>query len=371
MADKLKNVIEEIALDFLDKTLATRYDVCTCETCLNDMMAHILSQLPAKYVASDKEAMRTLIEQTKIEKEAEIARATLNAIEKVSKNPRHKLKEDKNQTFQLLLDKIYDDRGLDFRHYHREILKRRVALRMRANDVSSFSDYLMLLIKNPQEYDKLFAVLCINVSEFFRDSEIWEDIVGIFRSLIEEKRALGNKTLNIWSAACASGEEPYSIALLLKDRLAAELKDFLVTINATDIDPKALRAAHKAEYLKTAVKNVPEKLLGLYFNPLEKDTFILKDEIKSMVSFKSLDLISSDFIKNTDIVFCRNVFIYFTRSLQDQLLMKFYKSLRVGGYLVLGKTETMWSEAKEIFKDVNIHSRIYKKVQASQNMPDR
>ena len=369
MTGILKNIIEEIALDFLDKTLASRYDVCTCETCVNDMMAHVLSQVPAKYVTSDKDALRTIVEQTKLEKEAEIARAILSAIDIVGHNPRHKLKEDRNQTFQLLLDKIYEDRGLDFRHYHREILKRRVALRMRANDVNSFSDYLMLLIKTPQEYDKLFAVLCINVSEFFRDPDVWDKLKDIFKSVFEAKSRNNDKTLTIWSAACASGEEPYSIALLLKDNFQAELKGFTVTINATDLDPKALRAAHNAEYAKTAVKNVPEKLLNLYFTASDKEMYKLNDEIKKMITFRSLDLISSDFIKDTDIVLCRNVFIYFTRSLQDQLLMKFYKSLRVGGYLILGKTETMWTEAKEIFEDVDVHGRIYRKIQASANLP--
>jgi chemotaxis protein methyltransferase CheR len=172
---------------------------------------------------------------------------------------------------------------------------------------------------------------------------------------------VNDPTLTIWSSACASGEEPYSIAILLNDNFRNELRNFTVSINATDIDPKALRAAQKAEYQKTFLKNASPLQLKTYFNQTLTGNYQLKEEIKKQVAFRSLDLISSDFIRNTDLVFCRNVFIYFTRSLQDQLLMKYYHSLKVGGYLVMGKTETMWNEARHIFEEINLEARIYRK----------
>jgi chemotaxis methyl-accepting protein methylase len=359
MADKFKNIMEDIALDVLDKTLESRYDVCTCQECVNSMLASILSDLPAKYVSTDKQALNSIIDQTRIEKEAEVARAVLRAIDVVMKQPPHKLKDDKNQAFQLLLDKIYEDRGMDFRHYHQSILKRRVALRMQANKIDSFSDYLMFLIKQPQEYDKLFAVLCINVSEFYRDPDVWKAVEALFLKVIEQKNK-ENKKLVIWSAACANGEEPYSIAIMIKELLKATQINIPVEIYATDIDPKALRICKAAEYAKHSVKNVKHEYLGLYFTS-QNGLWKLKPEIQGMVSFKQLDLIASDYVNETDIVFCRNVFIYFSRSLQDQLLMKFYRSLNTGGYLVLGKTETMWIEAQEIFGEVDSKTRIYTK----------
>ncbi len=137
MAEKFKNIIEDIASDFLNITLSLRYDICTCKQCRNEMLAYTLSRVPAKYVTTEKGALHTIIEQERVEHQAEIVRAILEAIEKISKNPRHMLKENREQTFQLLLNKIFEDRGLDFRHYCQGMLKRRVAIRMRANKVDS------------------------------------------------------------------------------------------------------------------------------------------------------------------------------------------------------------------------------------------
>lgn len=366
MGELLKNIIENIALDFLNKALETRQDICTCQICRNDMMAYVLCHVPAKYVTTEKGALYTIIAQTRVEKEAEVGRAVLNAIETVSKHPRHEISADQDQAFQLLLDKIYEDRGLDFRHYHHELLKRRLTIRMRLNKVETLSDYMMILINNAHEYDKLFEVLCINVSEFYRDPDVWVVARKLIEDLIKLKVKENEKNLIIWSAACAYGEEPYSIAIMIKDILRSiDAKSLKIDIYATDIDPKALRACQKAEYPKTGLRNVKEEHLKLYFSPVFGGNYKLSEEIKKMVTFSTLDLIASDFIKNTDVVFCRNVFIYFTRSLQDQLLMKFYKSLKNGGYLILGKTETMWQEAQSIFGEVDGTERIYKKKQVT------
>lgn len=318
MVEKLKNIIEDIAIDFLDKTLTSRIDICSCSMCKNDMLAYVLSRVPAKYVTTEKGALHTIIDQTRIEKEAEVGRAVITAMETIGAHPRHESKEDKNQTFQILLDKIYEDRGIDFRHYHHELLKRRLSIRMHLNKVSSLSDYLMILLKNPQEYDKLFEVLCINVSEFFRDPAVWDAARNILKSVIQQKVQLNAKKMVIWSAASAYGEEPYSIAIMIKELLKTGIaKNLEIEIYASDIDPKALRGCEKADYGKTVLKNVTPVYLKTYFTP-QVASWKVKNEIKKMVTFKSINLISQDYINNTDVVFCRNVFIYFTRSLQDQ-----------------------------------------------------
>lgn len=360
MPEKLKNIIEDIASDFLNSALSLRYDICTCSQCRNEMLAYILSRLPAKYVTTEKGALHTIIEQERIEHEAEIARAMIDAIETISKNPRHALKEDKTQTFLLLLKKIFEDRGLDFRHYRQELLKRRMALRMRASKVDSYSDYLRLLIKKPEEYEKLFEVLCINVSEFFRDPEIWVTIRYLLENLIRNKKQRNDKSIRIWSAGCAGGEEPYSVAILLKEILKDELPHFSLEIIGIDIDRKSLSAAETAKYPKESLKNADVKMLEKYFVACEGG-YKLNEEIKDMVGFQYRDLISQDFIEETDLVLCRNVFIYFNRSLQEQLLMKFYKSLKADGYLIMGKVETILYEAKEIFEEIDANARIYKK----------
>lgn len=360
MAEMLKNIVEDIAADFLNIALMLRYDICTCPICRNDMLAYVLSRVPAKYITTEQGALHTIIEQTKVEHEAEIARAIISAIEIVSKNPRHALREDKKQTFQLLLNKIFEDRGLDFRHYRQEILKRRTALRMRANNVESYSEYLRLLIKKPEEYDKLFEVLYINVSEFFRDSEIWVTLKYLLENLIRQKTQRNERAIRIWSAGCANGEEPYSVAILLKEILKYGINQFSLEIIGTDIDKKCLRLAEIAEYSRDNLKNVDEKYLKSYFIALRRN-YQLKKEIKDMVRFQYLDLISQDIIAETDIVLCRNVFIYFERSLQEQLLMKFYRALKTGGYLIMGKVETILREAKEIFEEIDANAHIYRK----------
>ena len=363
MLEKLKNIIEEIALDFLNNSLALRYDICRCAQCRNDMLAFMLSNLPARYVTTQKGELATIIEQAKFEHQAVVARAALNAIEKISKNPRHKLKEDKEQVFQMLLNKIYEDRGVDFRQYYQGVIKRKLAVRIRTHNLESYSDYLRFLIRKPEEYDKLLDELCINVTEFFRDLPVWEAIKKLFEDLIKKKKSLKENIIRIWSAGCASGEEAYSIAIVLSKILKFEPQKFLVELYATDIDRKCLDAAKKAIYHKASLKNVGDKQLKVYFTALDNGAYLVKDEISTMVKFQYLNLINDEPIKETDVVFCRNVFIYFNRNLQEQLLMKFYQSLRPQGYLIKGQSETIFSEAGSIFKDTDPNARIYQKTE--------
>jgi chemotaxis protein methyltransferase CheR len=360
MAGKLRNIIEDIARDHLNSALTLRYDICTCSICKNDMLAFVLSRIPARYVTTEQGALHTIIQQHRLEHQAEVGRAIIEAIDIISKSPRHQLKEDKNKVFLLLLDKIKEDRGLDFHHYHQDLLKRRVAIRLRATKINTYSDYLLLLMKSSEEYDRLFETLCINVSEFFRDPEVWGTLKSLLRNMVRQKKNDHNPFFRIWSAGCANGEEPYSIAIMLKEVLLAENANFRIEIASTDVDKKCLRFAQKGAYLKSSLKNVSKELLGKYFTP-EEDGFKINPEIKQLITFSYLDLTSPDYIKNADLVFCRNVFIYFDRNLQEQLLTKFANALKPQGYLVMGKSETLIREAKEIFQEIDLNARLYRK----------
>jgi chemotaxis protein methyltransferase CheR len=363
MADKLRNIIEDIARDFLNSALTLRYDICTCAQCKNDMLAHILSHIPAKYVTTEQGALHTIMQQTRAEHQAEIARAILQAIELIGTNPRHKIKEDKNQTFALLLDKIREDRNIDFRHYHQDLLRRRVAVRIKTLGLPSYSEYLRLLISSSEEYDKLFEVLCINVSEFFRDTDVWVQIRKLFETCIRRKKADHEKSIRIWSAGCATGDEPYTIAILLREILGAELSGFSIEIVATDVDKKAMDMAKKGQYEKGSVRSMDKTILDKYFDCAD-GVYEVNDQVKKMVTIKYLDLTSNDLVKDCDFVLCRNVFIYFDRSLQEQLLMKFYNGLKPNGYLAMGKSETLIREATQIFEPIDIENRIYRKITA-------
>ncbi len=355
-----KNVIESIAAEFITQSLTLRFDICACELCKKEILSIVLSKISAKYCPEEENLLQKCIEETKKEQGESISRSVLNAIETVSKNPPHKLEEDLKLSLQQLLDKIFIDRGLDFSRYRREILKRRIALRIRANKLSSYSKYIDFLLKNPEEYDKLFNILCINVSEFFRDPEVWIAIKYLLENLLRKKIQNKDTSFRIWSAGCANGEEPFSIAILLKEIAPNIPWSYPIEIIATDIDKGCLKAASTAEYTKERLRNVDEKTLTKYFIAAQNG-YRLKEEIKNKVTFLYQDLISKEPVEQNDIILCRNVFIHFERSLQSQLLDKFRKSLKKNGYLIMGKVEAILEQAKETFQKIDFNSIIYQK----------
>ncbi len=191
--------------------------------------------------------------------------------------------EKEEQVFiRFILDKIFAEKGVDFRHYREGALKRRIAIRMKANKVSSYAEYLRLLGENPRECDNLFEIICINVSEFFRNPEIWLKLKYLFEKLIREKLQRNDRSLKIWSAGCASGEEPYSAAILLKDILVNNPENFSLEIYATDIDRACLKTAQSAVYPRERLKNCDKKYVENYFIPLGIRYYLLKEEIRNM-----------------------------------------------------------------------------------------
>lgn len=366
MTQQLKNIVEDIARDYLNSALTLRYDICTCPTCKNDMLAYILSHIPAKYVTSEQGALHTIISQTRMEHQALIAKVILHAIELVSTHPHHAVKEDKQKTFELLIEKIKEERNLDFSHYHQDLLRRRVAIRIRSLKLDTYADYLRYLMNTPEEYDRLFEVLCINVSEFLRDPEVWGALSRLLTGVAREKKVNGRRQLRIWSAGCACGEEPYTISILLSELLGQDLSGFDVTIKATDVDKLAMKIAREGAYERSSVKNLDKKLIEKYFHHND-GKYQAREEIKKRVEISYLDLTTQDMVPDTDLIFCRNVFIYFDRNLQEQILMKFYSSLKLGGYLIMGKSESMIREVKTIFREIDAEARIFQKIEPPAN----
>lgn len=263
--------------------------------------------------------------------------------------------------FLALRKRIFKERGLDLGQYREKCLKRRIDIRLRATGVPTYMDYMAVLKKDPLEYDKLFDILTINVTNFFRDSSTYRIIEDkVIPELVSSKKKQSKKIIRVWSAACASGEEPYSTAILFHKILGKRIKDYLISIYATDIDEKVMEKAKKGEYEAGAVSEVDEKILRRYFDRNQKYT--LKEEIKQMVRFKRHDLISDRPLTNLDIILCRNVLIYFSRDLQIRLFDKFYEGLNQGGYLILGKTESLAGESAGLFQPVSIRERIYQNI---------
>ncbi|MBW2117970.1 MAG: protein-glutamate O-methyltransferase CheR [Deltaproteobacteria bacterium] len=270
------------------------------------------------------------------------------------------MRDSDEQGFLVLRKKIFRERGLDLSQYREKCLKRRIDVRLRTTGVHNYLEYMAVLKKDPSEYDRLFDALTINVTNFFRDKNTYRVIEKtVIPELISSKKRKGKRIIRVWSAACASGEEPYSMAILFHEILGERIGDYLISIYATDIDEKVMEKAKRAEYEAGTFSEVDAKILRRYFNRNLK--YSLKEEIKKMVRFKRHDLISDRPLAHLDIILCRNVLIYFSRDLQIRLFDKFYVALNRDGYLILGKTESLAGESAGLFQPVSIRERIYRK----------
>jgi len=301
-----------------------------------------------------------LVQETRAAYQRQVTAACLRAIGTVGAKPPHPLKEDKKENFLLLVKKILKDRNLDLRHYHTELLKRRLALRLIATKLDSYLEYMRRLDKDPKEYDRLFATLCINVSEFFRDPPVWVTLRYLLETVIQKKLSSPDRRLRIWSAGCACGEEAYSLAIVAREATRRIAHNLEIKIFATDIDRECLKQCEIARYPKASIANVDQPLAERYFSR-DRDTVTVEPEIRRMVEFSYLDLTSTDLIRETDLVLCRNVFIYFDHNLQKEILSKFCASLLPGGFAVLGKTELLPTASSCLYDEIDGNARIYRK----------
>jgi len=266
-----------------------------------------------------------------------------------------------NQGFLALQKKIFKERGLDLSQYREKYLKRRIDVRMRETRAQTYLEYMIVLKRDPSEYDRLLDALTINVTQFFRDGGTFKIIKDdVLRKIISAKQKKNKKIIRVWSAGCASGEEPYSIGILFNEILGSKVDCFFISIYGTDSDANSLEKARAAEYENNSASEVEEIILRRYFRYDGK--YKLKEEIKQMVKFKHHDLISDEPLTHVDIILCRNVIIYFSKELQQKLFKKFYEGLNKGGYLILGKTESLRGEPARMFQLVNMSERIYQKV---------
>jgi chemotaxis protein methyltransferase CheR len=270
--------------------------------------------------------------------------------------------DHEERDFLLLKDKIYRATSLDCHQYKDNYLKRRINVRMHVWGVKTYGEYLRILNSYPGEYKELMEDITINVTQFFRDPEVYklmeEEILPL---LIYDKVKNNRRVIRFWSAGCASGEEPYSMAILMDDLLGEESKSFMVSIQGTDIDETCLTAARDGIYLPRQIENVRPKYLSRYFQ-YDGEMYHISDRIKDMVRFKKQDLFSDKKGAHFDLITCRNVLIYFTKEMQQKLFLQFLNQLNEGGYLIIGKTETMIGEFSKKFHPVDLRERIYQKV---------
>lgn len=256
------------------------------------------------------------------------------------------------QGFQELTGKVSRERGVSCGSYKEKCLRRRIAVRMRARGVHTYTDYARLLDRDAREYQELLDALTINVTKFFRNPETWDALRPYLMELWAARRRDGGP-LRIWSAGCASGEEPYSIAVLLAEILGDDLHRSF--IDATDIDRLSLERTRQARYTESAFSEMPVHLKHRYFvdgRPVAR--------IGEVVRVLHHDLTREPPPSPLyDLIVCRNVVIYFERAAQERLFETFVTALPPGGVLLLGKVETLFGPARERLTLVDPRERIY------------
>jgi chemotaxis protein methyltransferase CheR len=257
-----------------------------------------------------------------------------------------------------LLAQVERHRGLALRCYKDKCLRRRLAVRMRARGLHTFAEYGALLGRLPEEYDLLVAALAINVTKFFRNPEAF----ALLRERVLAPLWRRGGPIRVWSAGCASGEEPFTLALqfheIAGDRAAAVRGR--VRIDASDVDPGALDELRRATYLRPAVEDLPPELLAVHFSP--GPPYRLAAAVAACVRPLLHDLTRDPAPEPPyDLIVCRNVLIYFDRVLQERLFARFTAALAPGGHLLLGKVETLFGEARAGLVLEDARERLYRR----------
>lgn len=273
------------------------------------------------------------------------------------------MEEISDPDLRALIVKVRDRTGIDLGQYKDSYIARRLSTRMKVLGASTYRNYAALLDTAPLEYDRVVDAFTINVSEFFRDRETFRVIrEQVIPAIIAEKKRTGRRNLRVWSAGCACGEEIYSISMILNDLLGDEYGQFTIRLYATDIDEACMRRAKEGLYDPASLKNVDRNYARRFTRPRPDGKVALTDDVKRNVTFRHFDLIAGGtFGAYFDLILCRNVMIYFSDRQKSRLINSFFNSLNAGGYLVIGKTETLTGETRHSFEPVNGLERIYQK----------
>ncbi len=270
------------------------------------------------------------------------------------------------ETFVELRDLIYEKSGIYFQDNKEYLLRDRLKRRLEVRNLPTFEEYLFFLRYDPareEELKALFDSITTNETSFFRDMNQLEAFkTGVLPRVMEHK---GNpdRSIKIWSAGCSTGEEPYTIAIMIDD-MGLIRQGWKVDILASDISEQVLSSARRGVYRDYAVRNTPDGLLKRYFTN-SNGIYSLKPGIKEMVRFKNINLVDHlqmKMVRGMDVVFCRNVLIYFDEHSKKKALGYIYDSLVEGGFLVVGFSESLIGFTRA-FKPIGINGCVvYQKV---------
>lgn len=263
------------------------------------------------------------------------------------------------QEYAALISLLEKKRQFRLDHYKDNCIRRRIAKRLRAAGIKNFQDYLDRLQNDDDELDALLATLSIHVSRFFRNPDTFRIIEQkVLPDLCCRAREESRDCLHLWSIGCATGEEPYSLALLIDELRPNGLG---IDLLATDVSPTVLVAARQGLYRPERLLEVPEATLKRYFAK-QGETYRLADRIREMVRFERHNLMGPQEFPKTDMILCRNVLIYFSRAEQERILKRFSAALATGGFLVLGRSEALSGEIRRHFHPEFPVERIYRRL---------
>ena len=235
-------------------------------------------------------------------------------------------------SYETFKQSIYDMTKIDLNSYKERQMKRRIEALISKNGIDSFADYIVKLKTDKVAFDEFINYITINVSEFYRNPEQWALLEKeVFPYLIEHF----GKDLKIWSAACSTGDEPYSLVMLLSRFLPMNK----IKIIATDIDKQVMSKAQLGLYHVKSLKDLPEEFIHKFFVKVNDHTYQISDTVKACVEFKQHDLLRDAYPANCDLIVCRNVLIYFTDEAKNKIYEDFHKALKKDALLFVGSTE--------------------------------
>lgn len=290
---------------------------------------------------SDREAKRSMLRST-IEQQTDQQAGTITYTEEETKD------------YYMFIERIKQKSGIDLAQYKEAQMRRRLnTLRMKLG-YASFAAFADAMNKDANIYHEFLDRMTINVSEFWRNPTRWHTL----KDLIIPELVKESKRLKCWSAACSTGEEPYSLAMILDDAGLIQQS----SITATDIDENVLNKAKEAVYLERAFKDVPPSFKARY-STQAGDTIRINESLKREIQFRKHNLLTDSFVTNHDLIICRNVMIYFTEEAKQQLYMKFAQALRPGGVLFVGSTEQIFNPSQYDLE--SMETFFYRKKKAS------
>lgn len=263
-----------------------------------------------------------------------------------------------NPELRTLLRQVHEATGIDFSSYKEETLMRRLEKRKAVIGIHSAEDYQARIRHDPDELHVLQHLFLVSVSSFFRDRESFSELERSLATLLAGKTR--SEEIRIWVAGCASGEEPYTLAIILHELLGQSLHVQRFSITATDLNPEALAIARAGIYRQTAFKEMSDTLRERYF-VRQGQHFVINDQLRASVQFEQRDVLTGVSVKGLDLISCRNLLIYMKSPLQDQLIKHFHQALRPGGLLFIGQSESLSFIGNSLFAAVDHYHRLFRR----------